>query len=221
MNSIRCAVRRQRHGDRRSWLKWYNVAVLRLMDRHFDRGYRRVKGVLFADMPVRILELGPGVGANLRHYPKGSHVVGVEPNLHAHPALAGAARQSGLDLTIVAGEAERLPMATASVDVVVGTLLLCSVRDPEAALQEIRRVLRPDGRFLGIEHVAAPAGSMIRAWQVKLAGVWRWLFDGCELCRETERMVCAAGFREVVIDRLTLPTFVFPLRLQIVAVCIR
>lgn len=214
--------REARHGSsRRSWGRWCNLAVLRLIDRHFEHGYQSVKRALFADVPAQILELGPGAGANFRYYPKGSHVVAVEPNLHAHPVLVREARRSALNLTIVSGEAERLPLASASVNVVVGTLLLCSVRDPEAVLREICRVLRPDGRFLGIEHVAAPAGSMIRGWQARLAGIWRWLFDGCELCRETERMVCAAGYREVVIDRFILPTFVFPLRPQIVARCTR
>jgi len=212
----------ERHeGPRHPWLQWCNVAVLRLIDRHFDRGYRPVKGALFADMPAEILELGPGAGANLRYYPKGSRVVVVEPNLQAHPVLLREARRRGLEITIVAGEAERLPRATASVDVVVGTLLLCSVREPEAVLREVLRVLRPGGRFLAIEHVAAPAGSVGRAWQIKLAGIWRRLFDGCELCRDTEWLLSVAGFAAVVIDRFTLPTFVFPIRSQIVARCTR
>lgn len=205
----------------RAWRQRCNVAVLRLIDRHFDRGYRRVKRQLFTAMSARILELGPGAGANFRYYPEGSRVVAVEPNLHAHPVLLQAARRGGLELSLVVGEAERLPQATASVDVVVATLLLCSVRDPEAVLREVRRVLRPGGRFLAIEHVPAPVGSVQRACQARLAGIWRVLFDGCELCRDTERLLRGAGFAAVVIDRLTLPTFVFPIRSQIVARCTR
>lgn len=204
-----------------SWLQWCNVVVQRLLDRHFDRGYRRVKRDLFAGLPAEILELGPGAGPNFRYYQAGSHVAAVEPNLHAHPVLIREARRRGLEIAIVAGEAEHLPQATASVDVVVGSLLLCSVRDPEAALREILRVLRPGGRFLAIEHVEAPVGSATRRWQGRLAGVWRRLFDGCELCRDTERLLGGAGFASVVIDRFTLPTFVFPIRSQIVARCIR
>lgn len=216
-----CGLVERHQGPRSPWLQWCNVAVLRLMDRHFDRGYRSVKSALFAGLPAEILELGPGAGANFRYYPTGSHVVAMEPNLQAHPVLAREARRRGLDITIVAGEAERLPQVTASVDVVVGTLLLCSVRDPEAVLREVLRVLRPGGRFLAIEHVAAPAGSARRAWQIKLAGIWRRLFDGCELCQDTERLLSVAGFAAVGIDRLTLPTFVLPIRSQIVARCTR
>lgn len=212
----------ERHeGPRHSWLQWCNVAVLRLIDRHFDRGYRSVKRALFAGLPAEILELGPGAGANLRYYTKGSHVAAVEPNRHAHPVLVREARRRGLEIAIIAGDAEHLPQATASVDTVVGTLLLCSVRDPELVLREILRVLRPGGRFLAIEHVEAPVGSAARRWQGRLAGIWRRLFDGCELCRETEQLLGGAGFAAVVIDRFTLPTFVFPIRSQIVARCTR
>ncbi len=206
---------------RRSWLSWCNLALLRLVDRHFDHGYRRVKSALFAEMPHEILELGPGAGANFRYYPLGTHVVAVEPNLHAHPVLIREARRRGLEITIVAGEAERLPLATGSVEVVVGTLLLCSVRDPEAVLREVRRVLRPGGRFLAIEHVAALPGSAGRTWQIRLAGIWRRLFDGCELCRDTERLLGGAGFSDLIVDRLVLATFVFPIRSQIVGRCTR
>jgi len=208
-------------GPRDSWLSWWNMAVLRLIDRHFDRGYRRVKRALFTGLPTEIVELGPGPGANLRYYPPGSRVVAVEPNRYAHALLAREALRRGLEVTLVSGEAEWLPQATASVDLVVGTLVLCSVQDPEAVLREIVRVLRPGGRFLAIEHVAGPAGSAHRALQMRLARIWRWLFGGCELCRETERLLIAAGFAEVLIDRFTLPTFVLPLRSQIVARCTR
>ncbi len=211
-----------RPGNRRhSWSQWFNLGLLRLVDRHFDDGYRRVKSALFSDVPPEILELGPGAGTNFRYYPIGTHVVAVEPNLHAHPVLVREAGRRGLGITIVAGNAERLPLATGSVDVVVGTLLLCSVRDPEFVLREVRRVLRPGGRYLAIEHVAAPPGSAGRTWQIRLAGFWRWLFDGCELCRDTERLLGGAGFSALLVDRFTLPTFVLPIRSQIVGRCTR
>ena len=195
--------------------------ALRLVNRHFDRSYRRFKGALFTGLPPEIVELGPGPGANLGYYPKGSRVVAVEPNRYAHPVLLREARRRGLEITLVPREAEHLPQVTASVDLVVGTLVLCSVRDPEAVLSEIVRVLRPGGRFLAIEHVAAPVGSARRALQTSLATIWRWAFDGCELCRETERLLLTAGFAEVRIEPFTLPTFILPIRSQIVARCTR
>lgn len=198
------------------WRQWFAVAVARLVDRHFDRGYQPIKRVLFAGLPGEILELGPGHGANLRYYRPGSRVVAIEPNRYAHPVLAREAHRRGIHLTCPAGAAEQLPQPDDSVDVVIGTLVLCSVRDPEAALREILRVLRPGGRFLAIEHVPEAIGSVGRRRQMRLAGVWRRLFDGCELCRETPRLLGDAGFRRVVIEPFSLPTFVLPIRSQIV-----
>jgi len=198
-----------------------NVAALRLLDRHFDGHYRRIKRELFAELPTSILELGPGTGANFRYYPRGSHVVAVEPNRLAHHVLRREARRRGLTIDIIACEAEALPQETASIGVVVGTLLLCSVRDPGAVLREVCRVLRPGGRFLAVEHVAAPPASAAHAWQRRLAGVWRSLFNGCDLCRETEHWLRRADFADVGIEHFTLATPIFPIRSQIVARCTR
>nr|MDT0667083.1 class I SAM-dependent methyltransferase [Micromonospora sp. DSM 115978] len=101
------------------------------------------------------------------------------------------------DLDIVTAPAERTGLADASADAVVSTLVLCTVSDPEAVLAEVRRVLRPGGRFLFVEHVAAPAGTATRAVQRAVRRPWSWIFEGCDTIRPTGDTLRAARFSEV------------------------
>lgn len=80
----------------------------------------------------------------------------LEPNPFFHPRLREEARKRGLALTLLPGRAEAIPLPGGSVDLVVATLVLCSVADPEKAIEEVHRVLRPGGAYLFLEHVAAP-----------------------------------------------------------------
>ncbi len=103
-----------------------------------------------------VLEIGPGTGANLEYYPATARLVGIEPNPHMHKYLRREAERLRREIEIRDGVAERLDVADASVDAVVSTLVLCSVNDQQATLAEVLRVLRPGGRFVFVEHVAAP-----------------------------------------------------------------
>ncbi|NNL67973.1 MAG: class I SAM-dependent methyltransferase [Myxococcales bacterium] len=158
------------------------------------------KRALFAGLSGTIVELGPGTGANCRHYPKGATVIGIEPNLRMHGPLAASAREHGVDLEIRGLKGERLDVASDSVDAVVCTLVLCSVDDPAAVLAEARRVLKPGGRFVFIEHVADPPGSWLRRLQDLVQPPWTWCFEGCRPNRDTASALEAAGFSRVEID---------------------
>lgn len=153
-----------------------------------------MKDELFAPIQGEVLEIGPGAGINFRHYPKGVHVLGVEPNPFMHPHLEDAAQKAGLSLSLVDGNAESLSVAADSVDAVVSTLVLCSVSDPIAALREIVRVLKPGGTFYFIEHVAAAPRSFLRRTQEVVAPCWRCIGDGCHPNRETKAFIQAAEF---------------------------
>ena len=103
------------------------------------------------------------------------------------------------------GRAGALPFPDASIDVVISTLVLCSV-GPElnASLAEIHRVLRPGGRFLFLEHVAAPAGSLLRRVQRWVRPVWRGIADGCRPDQETGQAIEKTGFSRVEMERFRL-----------------
>lgn len=195
----------------RPWA-WFNAWML---DRGADvmhRVYGRRKRTLFAGLPDTVVEIGPGAGANLRYYEPGTRVIAFEPNPFAHARLSREAAERGVELDLRDLSAEQLDLPDASTDVVISTLVLCSVDDPLRVLAEVRRVLRPGGRFLFIEHVAGRPGSAVRTVQRVVRGPWRWLFDGCRVDRDTPAMLEAAGFSSLEIERfgLALPSPVRP-----------
>lgn len=169
----------------------------------FARAYGRRKTALLGPLRGDVLELGPGAGANLPYYGAGVRWVGVEPNRYAQDMLRAKAAGCGLAAEVVEGVAESLPVPDASVDTVVATLLLCSVADPVQVLAEARRVLRPGGRFVFLEHVGAAPGSATRRWQERIEPVWRPLADGCRLTLDSEALVRAA-FPAVEVERFSL-----------------
>jgi SAM-dependent methyltransferase len=147
-----------------------------------DGRLRAARADLLAGAEGRVLEIGAGTGLNLPHYPPGLDVTFTEPDPHMAKRLDGA---------VVAARAEELPFRDEAFDTVVSTLVLCSVGDLDRALREVRRVLRPGGRLLFLEHVRGPDGSRLARWQDRLAPVWRAVADGCNCNRDTVRAVRA------------------------------
>ncbi len=175
--------------------------LLALGDGEQEALYGARKDALFAGLEGAVLEIGPGTGVNFAHYPPGLRWIGAEPNPHMHPYLRKKAAACGVEIDLRAASIEKLDLEDESVDAVVSTLVLCSVADVEKALAEIRRLLRPGGRFLFIEHVAAPRGTPRRCAQRLVKPLWRPLADGCRPDRETGRLIRAAGFAEVEMER--------------------
>jgi SAM-dependent methyltransferase len=193
----------------------FNAWLLDLLDAYMHRQYGTVKRRLFAPVPPRVVDLGAGAGANFRYFPAGTTVVAIEPNRRMHARLARKAQRHGLTLELHATGGEALDLADSSVDLVCASLVLCTVRDPAAVLREVRRILRPGGRFAAIEHVPAPLGSGLAALQRTIHAPWRWVFEGCNLLNETEAVLRAGGFRAVQIESLHLRTVFLPLRYQV------
>src|ERR671920_1104035 len=147
---------------------------------------------LLAGARGAVLEIGGGTGANLAHYRDVDRVTITEPDPFMRRRLEQKLTDAHVPVEISAAGAEELPFPDGSFDTVVSTLVLCTVPDQESALDEVRRVLRPGGRLLFIEHVRAE-GSAAR-WQDRLGPLWGHLFGGCHLDRDTVTAIEEAGF---------------------------
>jgi ubiquinone/menaquinone biosynthesis C-methylase UbiE len=147
----------------------------------------------------RVLEIGVGSGLNLGHYPAAvRELLALEPD----PKLIRLARDRSAvrsrAVSFLEVSAERIPLENSSIDTVVSTWTMCTISDVRRALEEIRRVLKPSGRLLFVEHGLAPDAG-VRKWQHRLDPLWTRVGGGCHLDRPIETLVTAAGFE---IDRL-------------------
>ena len=163
----------------------------------------RLRRELLARGRGRVLEIGAGTGPNLAHYGKDARVVLSEPDW----AMLRRVPRDGT-LAVLAC-AERLAFAAGSFDTIVSTLVLCTVTDQAQALAEIRRVLRPGGRLLLLEHVRSGDLPTARL-QACLTPAWKKLARGCHLDRDTAAALTDAGFRIQSLERL-VPVGILPL----------
>jgi len=157
-------------------------------------GMRRRRRNLVAAAHGVVVEIGAGTGLNVAHYPDAvDELILTEPEPGMRRKLGRLLERQARDARIVDAPAERLPLGDASVDTVVSTLVLCTVDDPEGALREIARVLRPDGQVLFIEHVRA-SSRFLAACQDLLLKPWRGFAGGCVCNRSTLQLMRACGF---------------------------
>ena len=148
----------------------------------------------------RVLEIGIGSGLNLPFYTrKAERVIGLDPSPKLLSMARQAARQSMGAVEFLEGSAEAIPLADRSVDTVVTTWTLCSIPNASGALGEMRRVLKPGGRLLFVEHGRSPDPS-VRRWQDVLTPVWKRIGGGCHLNRTIGALIEAAGFQFERID---------------------
>ena len=142
----------------------------------------------------RVLEVGVGSGRNLPLYRDGvDEVVGIDPSERLLEMARQRATEAAVPVSLRRGSATAIELDDASVDTVVMTWTLCSIPDPRAAFAEMRRVLKPGGRLLFVEHGLSRDPGVAR-WQHRLTPVWRRLAGGCHLDRKIDDLVCAAGF---------------------------
>ena len=152
---------------------------------------------LLAGVSGRVLEVGSGTGVNLAHYPDTvSELVLTEPDPHMRSQLEAKLRNASLSFATRVEDValEALPFDDATFDVVVSTLVLCSVRDPVRAVEEARRVLKPGGELRFLEHVAAHDRPDRLRWQRIVEPVWKRAAGNCHLTRRTAETISAAGF---------------------------
>lgn len=162
----------------------------------FERlAFGRRRRALLHDLRCRVLEIGVGTGLNLPRYDGAASVVAVDRQL---PLIRHASRRRANRQSLVCARAEALPFRDGSFEAAVGTLVFCSLDDPELGLAELRRVLVPGGVLRVIEHVRWERHPIVARAQDWFTPAWRLIADGCRLNRPTEKLIRNAGFR---IDR--------------------
>ena len=166
-------------------------------------GLGDLRSRLLGELEGDVLEIGAGTGASLPHYERASRVVALEPDPSMAKRLPERVAAARVPVEVVAGSAEAIPYADESFDVVVSTFMLCSVADPAAVLAETRRVLKPDGKLVLLEHVRGE-GRTAR-WQERLTPLHRRVAGNCHLNRDTRATVAAARFDATRVESIALP----------------
>lgn len=172
-------------------------------------GLSDMRADLLREANGRTLELGAGTGHNLSHYPASvGELVLTEPDRFMAARLRKhvvAEPPAPAVVEVVEAPAEELPFEDGSFDTIVSTLVFCTVEDPLRAAAETKRVLRPDGVLLYLEHVRSPDSERLARWQDRLERPWRWFAGGCHPNRSTEQMLPHAGFELERLERDSLP----------------
>ncbi|MDP6436771.1 MAG: class I SAM-dependent methyltransferase [Gammaproteobacteria bacterium] len=177
----------------------------KVLPRLIDRGMRReeLEEHRYRAAPLatgRVLELGVGSGLNFVHYGNAvEHLFALEPSAHLREQAEEPAADVPFGIDFLDASAEAIPLDTGEVDTVVSSWTLCSIPDLETSLQEIRRVLKPDGKLVFIEHGRSPDPRIAR-WQDRLVPLSTRLL-GCSLNRPMDTLINDAGFNMLELEK--------------------
>ena len=165
----------------------------------------RVRAALIPQARGEVLEVGIGSGLNLPFYsPEVKHIFGVDPSLELQK-MASKRIAGPIKVDFIAQSAEEpLPLEAASIDTIVMAWTLCSIPNAAQALQQLRRVLKADGRLIFVEHGRAP-DRKVAAWQDRLTPFWKRATGGCHLNRKVDDLIVGAGFQITELTTSYLP----------------
>jgi ubiquinone/menaquinone biosynthesis C-methylase UbiE len=167
------------------------------------RGIGERRRTLLADLEGEVLEVGSGTGASLPYYERAARVVALEPDGSMAGRLPGRIAEAHVPVEVVSAKAESLPFPDETFDAAVSAFVLCSVEDPATVLAEVRRVLKPNGRLVLLEHVRGEGRTA--SWQRRVTPLHRRLAGNCHLDRDSRATVAAAGFDVTGVERTHLP----------------
>lgn len=192
-----------------SFKRKFDAWMLHAVEDFNHKHYGKLKQLMFESLLDSVVELGPGLGSHFRYYRRGTSVIAIEPNFMLHSLLRKNAEKYGINLDIHGVKAEELNLADESVEAVASSLVLCSVNQ-RRVLGEVYRILKPGGRLMLLEHVAAPDGTFLRLIQNMIRQPWEWLYDGCQLNCDTVAVLKETGFSKIALDHfeLKLPFFI-------------
>ncbi len=175
----------------------------RVMSKTEDACLKEWRLELLKQVSGEVLEIGAGTGANIRLYSdKVNRLVLSEPDKHMRKRIKVQLDNHQLGhVSLTGGTAEQIEANDDSFDYVVSSLVCCSVTNLKASLSEIKRVLKPGGGYVFMEHVAAANGTSRRRWQNIINPVWKTFMGNCHLNRETEQALVTEGFDIVQIER--------------------
>jgi ubiquinone/menaquinone biosynthesis C-methylase UbiE len=197
-----------------TWGRFWAVIYDRSLKGTEDAGLREMRRETLRAARGRTIDLGAGTGVNLELFPDAvSELVLAEPDPHMAKRLRRRLAESSRRAEPVEASAEKLPFEDSSFDTAVFTLVLCTVPNPEAALAEAARVLKPGGRLLFVEHVRSEDPHLAR-WQDRLERPWRFFGYGCHCNRDTVANIEASPLTVDRVERGKLPkapAFVRPL----------
>jgi ubiquinone/menaquinone biosynthesis C-methylase UbiE len=169
-------------------LPWLIDLVMR------DKEAARHRAKIIPRATGTVVEVGIGSGLNLPFYTgEVKRLCGVDPSAELLKKARPKTERAPFPVELLQRSAEELPFDGASIDTVVVTWALCSIPDPTRALGEMKRVLRPEGRLIFVEHGLSPDSS-VRAWQNRINPLWRRLAGGCNLNRKIDDLIRSAGF---------------------------
>lgn len=189
-----------------TWGRGFSALYDRCFKAAEEAGLREMRREVLSGARGRVLEIGAGTGLNLELYPREGldSLVVTEPDPHMFKQLRERAPKVCAGAELVQASGEDLPFDDDAFDTVTVTLVLCTVPDQTATLREIRRVLKPDGQLLFMEHVRSSHQDLAK-WQDRLEKPWRFLGDGCHCNRDTEAAIKAAGFELSGVEHPQLP----------------
>lgn len=169
-------------------------------------GMADLRRELLADLHGEVVEVGAGNGMNFSHYPVAvTRVIAVEPEPYLRDLAIQAARRAPIEVTVLPGRAEQLPIPTDSVDAAVLCLVLCSIQDRRLALDELIRIPRPGATLRFLEHCIADTPALRKVQKLADATVWPLLAGGCHTARDPIGAITASGFSITSIRRLRFP----------------
>lgn len=182
-----------------------------LVDRYMDAQYGARKKALLQDHPETIVEIGAAFGANFRYLKPGTKVIVIEPNASYNKILKKRAERFNVNIEIHNRGAESIDLPADSIDMVFGSLVLCTVESPAQVLEEIHRILKKEGEFVFIEHVRSKHHTWLCRLQNFVKIPWKWFFDGCYVNRDTASSIQKVPFGKIELKEFKIKTVFLPI----------